>query len=54
MCEQMRTKTRHWSMLRYRVLVFSVESNLENKLVVSLSCGLGISRDTKASLKKII
>jgi hypothetical protein len=47
MCEQIRTRTRHWTMLRYWVLVFSIESKLENKLVVSLSCRLGIARDTK-------
>jgi hypothetical protein len=40
-------------MLRYGVLVFSVESKLENKLVVSPSCRLGIARDTKVSIQKI-
>jgi hypothetical protein len=34
-------------MLRYGVLVFSVESKLETKLVLSPSCRLGIARDTK-------
>jgi hypothetical protein len=52
MCEQIRIRTRHWSMLRYWLLVFSLESKLENKLVVSLSCRLGIARDTKVSIKK--
>jgi hypothetical protein len=32
---------------------FSLESKLENKLVVSLCCRLGIARDTKVSIKKI-
>jgi hypothetical protein len=54
MCEQIRTRTRHWSMLRYWLLVFSLESKLENKLVVSLSCRLGIARGTKVSIKKRI
>jgi hypothetical protein len=49
MYEQIRTRTRHWSMLRYWLLVFSLESKLEYKLVVSLSCRLGIARDTKVS-----
>jgi hypothetical protein len=52
MCEQISTRTRHWSMLRYWLLVFSLESKLENKLVVSLRCRLGIARDTKVSIKK--
>jgi hypothetical protein len=39
-------------MLRYWLLVFSLESKLENKLVVSLSCRLGIARDTKVPIKK--
>jgi hypothetical protein len=51
MCEQIRTRTRQWAMLRYGVLVFSVESKLENKLMVSLSCRLGIARYTKVSIK---
>jgi hypothetical protein len=46
------TRTRHWSMLRYWLLVFSLESKLENKLVVSLSCRIGIARDTKVSIQK--
>jgi hypothetical protein len=49
---QIRSRTRHWTMLRYSVLVFSVESKLENKLVVSLSHRLGIARDTKVSIIK--
>jgi hypothetical protein len=53
MCEQIRIRTQHWTMLRYRVLVFSIESKLENKLVVSRICRLGIARDTKVSIKKI-
>jgi hypothetical protein len=52
MCEQIRTRARHWSMLRYWLLVFSLECKLENKLVVSLSCRLEIARDTKVSIKK--
>jgi hypothetical protein len=52
MCEQIRTRTRHWTMLRYWLLVFRVESKLENKLVVSLSCRLGIARHTKVSIRK--
>jgi hypothetical protein len=39
-------------MLRYWLLVFSLQSRLENKLVVSLSCRLGIARETKVSIKK--
>jgi hypothetical protein len=39
-------------MVRYWLLVFSLETKLENKLVVSLSCRLGIARDTKVSIKK--
>jgi hypothetical protein len=39
-------------MLRYRVLVFAVESKLENKLVVSLSCRLGTAKGTKVPLNK--
>jgi hypothetical protein len=50
MCEHIRTRTRHWTTLRYWVLVFSVESKLEKKLVVSLSCRLGVARDTKVSI----
>jgi hypothetical protein len=36
------------------ILGFSVESKLENKLVVSLSCRLAIARETKVSIKEII
>jgi hypothetical protein len=53
MCEQIRTRTRHWSMLRYSLLVFSLESKLENKLVVSEFYTRDSKRHKGVNTKKI-
>jgi hypothetical protein len=54
MREQIITRTQNWTMLRYWVLVCSVESKLEIKLVVSLSCRLWIARHKGVIIKNKI
>jgi hypothetical protein len=49
---QKKAKTREADSFRNMKIKISYKSKLENKLVVSLSCRLGIARDTKVSIKK--